>query len=115
MHYKNNRKDTNFWKSFDSKYQDPNKDFLDKNLPEFIKLFNSNIFDKNTIRSNFWRESSWLSLYAGNKLHKNFVQLDTEDILEYNDYINKVKEYSLEDKEDHITFLNKIKTTKEKT
>ena len=114
MHYKNNRKDTNFWKSFNSKYQDPNKEFLDNNLPEFLKLFNLNIFDKNTIKSNFWRESSWLSLYAGNKLHENFIDLDTNDVIEYNEYIEKVNGISLENKEDHIHFLNKIKTIKEK-
>lgn len=109
-HYLTNRNDTDFWKLFNNKFPIPNWPYVD--LPEFLKLSNLNIFDKNRTKSLYWREYSWLALYAGNKLHKNFIELDTNEVMVYNEYVDNVKNHSLKYKDDHLHFLKQIKTNK---
>jgi hypothetical protein len=112
MHYRTNRNDTDFWKLFNSKHPIPNTQWPDIDLPDFLKLSSLNIFDKDKIKPLYWREYSWFALYAGNKLHENFVELDTDQVVEYNEYIKDVKSYSLKYKDDHLQFLKQIKTNK---
>jgi len=112
-HYKTNRTDTEFWKLFNNKYSLPNKKWPDFDLPEFLKLFNLNIFDTNNIKPETWTPSSWMALYAGNMMHKNFIKLDSQEVIEYNKYVSQVKDYALTYKDNHLHFLKQIKTNKE--
>ena len=111
-HYRTNRTDTDFWKSFNSKYPIPNPKLPGVDLPEFLKLSNLNIFNKDNIKPEGWRPYSWMALYAGNGLHNNFIEFDNNEDMVYNEYVNKIKDQSLIYQDDHLNFLQKINNNK---
>jgi len=113
FHYRTNREDTPFWKSFKSKYPLPTWENI--NLEKFIKDMDSDILDKEMFKISNWQEYSWMSIYAGNMMHIGNDKLDRTRISEYNKSVRKAKDVAISTGIDHLTFLNKIKTTKEKT
>jgi tryptophan halogenase len=112
MHYQTNRNDTEFWKNFNNRHPIPNPKWPDVDLPEFLKLQNFKTLTKDMVRPQNWRAYSWMALYAGNMLHDNFTQLDNNELAEYNEYVSKVKDYSLRYEDDHLLFLKQIKENK---
>lgn len=112
FHYRTNRDDTVFWKSFKTKYLLP--EWKNINLKEFVKNMDSGILNEEMFKISNWQEYSWMSIYAGNLMHNNKHQLDINAITEYNKSVEKAKDVSNAVGIDHLTFLNKIKITKEK-
>lgn len=112
FHYRTNRDDTVFWKSFKIKY--PLPEWNNINLKEFVKNMSSGILNEEMFKISNWQEYSWMSIYAGNLMHNSKQQLDINAITEYNKSVEKAKDVSNAVGIDHLTFLNKIKTTKEK-
>jgi tryptophan halogenase len=108
FHYKTNKIDTEFWKLFNGKYTSPKK------INDFENIMNTNTIDKNIFdvldyEILKWPNYSWMSLYAGNKMHKNCIELDITEIEEYNKSVKAIKQLSSNNGIDHIEFLQKIK------
>lgn len=106
MHYRTDRIDTDFWKNFSKEYPVPEWDNI--NLKQFLNNINSNNLNEQMFKISNWQEYSWMSIYAGNLMHNNFVELDRNDIEQYNKSINMVKDESLRCTTDHLNFLKTI-------
>jgi len=112
MHYRTNRNDTDFWRLFNDNHPIPNPKWLDVDLPNFLKPDNINNLNAKMVKPLAWRAQSWMSLYAGNMMHNNFVELDNNEVIVYNEYVNKIKDHALSYQDDHLTFLQTINNNK---
>jgi len=110
FHYQTNREDTLFWKSFKNNYPLPTWDNI--NLKKFVENMHCDILDEEMFKISNWQEYSWMSIYAGNLMHKINIPLDIDSITEYNKSIEKAKDASDSLGTDHLTFLNKINNNK---
>jgi tryptophan halogenase len=111
LHYRTNRNDTDFWRSINN-YPFPKFETVD--IERFLNDMNINIYDEDTFKMSNWQEYSWMSVYAGNKLHESIVELDKDDIQLYNESIVKIKDVADSYSTNHLEFLKTIKQMKEK-
>ena len=112
MHYRTNKDDTDFWRLFNSKHPLPNPKWSDVDLPDFLKSDSINNLNEKMVKPLAWRAQSWMSLYAGNMMHNNFVELDNNEVIVYNEYVNKIKDHALSYQDDHLSFLQTINNNK---
>jgi tryptophan halogenase len=91
LHYYTNKKNTSFWKNFKNDHPAPK--FLIHDVKNFIENMKTGQIDNQISTTPSWPLSSWLSVYAGNKIGGNFNYVMNED--KYQKYIKIVKEKSL--------------------
>lgn len=82
LHYITNKTNNDFWKGFKTRHEVPDVDPY--SVKKFLSEMNKSLKYDEILTPPTWRLYSWMSIYAGNELHKNSIEVDTNSSVEYN-------------------------------
>ena len=83
LHYITKKTNTEFWENFEKDH--PMPEFGSNNVRMFLSRMDKDLYHTDILTPLSWKLYSWILVYAGNELSKYSVQLDNDDIEEYND------------------------------
>jgi tryptophan halogenase len=105
LHYITNKTNTIFWKDFSRNH--PMPEFGSNNVRTFLSKMDKDLYHADILTPLSWKLYSWILVYAGNELNRSTIQLDNEDIMEY----NRIKEL-VDDKanaeQEYINYIESI-------
>lgn len=109
LHYLTNKTNTDFWKNFKNDHPVPQFTHLD--IQKFLDKMGDNVYYEEILTPPSWKLYSWMSIYAGNELHKKNDVVDKDDLYVYNRIVHEILD-KVNKQQSYIEYINKIKGEK---
>lgn len=106
LHYITKKTNTDFWKNFREEHPSPTFAQIDIDL--FLEKMSADLHYKEILTPPSWKLHNWMSVYIGNELHTNKVEIDNDSRVVYNRIVHEILD-KVKQQQSYTEYIKNIK------